>query len=151
MLNNLKIGVRLGIGFAITLLLVLTISAVSYSGLNKLDRHYLNLRGEVLPFVNLRDLFELEGEAPARRSVVVVQYAGNKVGIVVDKLHGEFQTVIKPLGVLFRHLRGIGGSTILGSGEVALILDVPALVGIASRLEERALAIGSTAGSALEH
>lgn len=103
------------------------------------DRNYLNLRGEVLPFVNLRELFEIDGQAPARRSVVVVQYAGNKVGIVIDKLHGELQTVIKPLGALFRHLRGIGGSTILGSGEVALILDVPALVGIASRNEERAL------------
>jgi len=105
----------------------------------KLDRHYLNLRGEVLPFVNLRELFEMEGEAPTRRSVVVVQYAGNKVGIVVDKLHGEFQTVIKPLGVLFRHLRGIGGSTILGSGEVALILDVPALIGIAAKAETKSL------------
>ena len=109
-------------------------------GGERLDRHYLNLRGEVLPFVNLRDLFEIEGETPPRRSVVVVQYAGHKVGIVVDKLHGEFQTVIKPLGALFRHLRGIGGSTILGSGDVALILDVPALVSIAARSEERLLA-----------
>lgn len=108
-------------------------------GEERLDRNYLNLRGEVLPFVNLRELFEIDGEIPARRSVVVVQYAGTKVGIVIDKLHGEFQTVIKPLGALFRHLRGIGGSTILGSGEVALILDVPALVGIATRLEERVL------------
>ncbi|NMF97865.1 chemotaxis protein CheA [Aromatoleum toluolicum] len=104
-------------------------------GAERLDRNYLNLRGEVLPFVNLRELFEIDGEPPSRRSVVVVQYAGSKVGIVIDKLHGEFQTVIKPLGALFRHLRGIGGSTILGSGDVALILDVPALVDIASRRE----------------
>ena len=45
---------------------------------------------------------------------------------------GEFQTVIKPLGDLIKQVRGLGGSTILGSGEVALILDVPALVQLAS-------------------
>ena len=101
------------------------------------DREYLNLRGEVLPFLRLRDEFELDGEPSTRQSVVVVQYAGHKVGLVVDRLHGEFQTVIKPLGPLFRHLRGIGGSTILGSGEVGLILDVPLLARRASRREAR--------------
>ena len=103
-------------------------------------RNYLNLRGEVLPFVRLRELFEIGGEVPARQNVVIVHYAGRKAGLVVDVLLGEFQTVIKPLGVLFRHLRGIGGSTILGSGEVALILDVPALVGLVGSSEERRLA-----------
>ena len=97
--------------------------------------NYLNLRGEVLPFLRLRELFELEGGAGQRESVVVVQYAGQKAGLVVDALMGEFQTVIKPLGKLFEKLRGIGGSTILGSGEVALILDVPALISEASRKE----------------
>ncbi|WP_347248363.1 chemotaxis protein CheA [Zoogloea sp.] len=89
---------------------------------------YLNLRGEVLPFVRLRDLFDIPGEAPHRENVVVVQYAGERAGLVVDQLFGEFQTVIKPLGKVFSHIRCIGGSTILGSGEVALILDVPGLV-----------------------
>lgn len=101
------------------------------------EREYLNLRGEVLPFLRLREEFELDGEPSARQSVVVVQYAGHKVGLVVDRLHGEFQTVIKPLGPLFRNLRGIGGSTILGSGDVGLILDVPLLARRASRREAR--------------
>ncbi|HEY6895915.1 MAG TPA: chemotaxis protein CheA [Rhodocyclaceae bacterium] len=100
------------------------------------ERDYLNLRGEVLPFVRLRELFEVPGARPERENVVVVQYAGRKAGIVVDQLLGEFQTVIKPLGSLFRHLRGIGGSTILGSGEVALILDVQALVSRYAQSEE---------------
>jgi two-component system chemotaxis sensor kinase CheA len=89
---------------------------------------YLNLRGEVLPFIRLRDLFEIPGAPPRRENVVVVQYAGERAGLVVDQLFGEFQTVIKPLGKVFSHIRCIGGSTILGSGEVALILDVPGLV-----------------------
>jgi two-component system chemotaxis sensor kinase CheA len=100
------------------------------------ERDYINLRGEVLPFVRLRELFEVRGERPTRENVVVVQYAGQKAGIVVDQLLGEFQTVIKPLGTLFRNMRGIGGSTILGSGEVALILDVQALVSRSATAEE---------------
>ena len=100
------------------------------------DRNFLNLRGEALPFIRLRELFEAEGETPERESIVVVQFGGRRAGIVVDQLIGEFQTVIKPLGRLFANLRGIGGSTILGSGEVALILDVAALVNTVSRAEE---------------
>ncbi|MEY4593519.1 MAG: hypothetical protein RIR18_2414 [Pseudomonadota bacterium] len=101
-----------------------------------IDRHYLNLRGEVLPFVRLRDVFDITGAHPVRENVVVVQFAGRKAGIVVDQLMGEFQTVIKPLSTIFRHLRGVGGSTILGSGDVALILDVQALVQKTVRREE---------------
>jgi two-component system chemotaxis sensor kinase CheA len=113
------------------------------------DRDYLNLRGEVLPFVRLREMFEAPGVQPSRENVVVVQYAGRKAGIVVDQLLGEFQTVIKPLGTLFRNMRGIGGSTILGSGEVALILDVQALVSRCARAEEHA-SRGNTGSRRLE-
>ena len=97
----------------------------------------MNLRGEVLPLVRLRQLFAIEGDAPQRQNVVVVQYAGTKSGIVVDQLMGEFQTVIKPHGSIFRNIKGIGGSTILGSGEVALILDVQALVQRCAKSEEQ--------------
>ena len=97
----------------------------------------LNLRGEVLPFIRLRDFFQINGQSSARENVVVITAGGAKAGIVVDHLLGEFQTVIKPLGQLFRHLRGIGGSTILGSGEVALILDVQALAQLAIQRESK--------------
>lgn len=97
----------------------------------------LNLRGEVLPFIRLRDFFGIAGEPPMRENVVVITSGSVKAGIIVDQLLGEFQTVIKSLGHLFRHLRGIGGSTILGSGEVALILDVQALTQLAVQREEK--------------
>ncbi len=103
------------------------------------ERNFLALRGEALPFIRLRELFEVDGKAPARESIVVVQFAGQRAGIVVDQLMGEFQTVIKPLGRLFANLRGISGSTILGSGDVALILDVAALVRIVRHAEETRL------------
>ncbi|HEX8012103.1 MAG TPA: chemotaxis protein CheA [Casimicrobiaceae bacterium] len=92
------------------------------------DSGYVNLRGQVLPLLRLRDVFEVPGESGKRENVVVVSYAGQQAGFVVDSLLGEFQAVIKPLGKLFEKLAGISGSTILGSGEVALILDVPTLV-----------------------
>jgi len=100
------------------------------------DRNYINLRGEVLPYIRLRELFDIKGSsAGGRENVVVVHYADVKAGIVVDGLMGEFQTVIKPLGKIFSHIRGISGSTILGSGEVALILDVPGLIEQVQSLE----------------
>ena len=101
------------------------------------DQGYLDLRGEVLPLVHLRDHFSHEGPAARRQNVVVVRYAEHKAGLVVDDLLGEFQTVIKPLGKLFGALRGISGSTILGSGAVALILDIPALLNQIVQLEAR--------------
>ncbi len=90
--------------------------------------NYINLRGDVLPFMKLRDFFEEEGEEPLKPKIVVVEYARRKAGLVVDNLIGEFQTVIKPLGKIFSRLQWISGSTILGTGEVAYILDIPKLV-----------------------
>lgn len=107
------------------------------------ERNYINLRGEVLPFLRLKEVFEVPGKVGRRENIVVVQYAGQKAGLVVDELMGEFQTVIKPLGKLFSNLKGISGSTILGSGEVALILDVPALIQRAVNKETQLLACGS--------
>lgn len=97
------------------------------------ESHYTNLRGEVLPFVRLRDIFDLQEPLPNRQNIVVVRHGRQKAGIVVDALNGELQTVIKPLGKMFQRVRAISGSTILGSGEVALILDVPALLQEASQ------------------
>lgn len=102
---------------------------------NMNERHYINLRGEVLPLVFLRQHFMVEEQCSRRSNVVVVQANDRKAGLVVDELQGEFQTVIKPLGKLFSALRGIGGSTILGTGSVALILDIPSLISEVNRLE----------------
>lgn len=94
---------------------------------------YTNLRGQVLPFVRLGELFSIERNPAVRENIVVVKYAGQRFGIVVDMLLGEAQTVIKPLSKLFSQVKGISGSSILGSGDVALIIDVPALMQQAQR------------------
>jgi len=108
------------------------------------DGQYLNLRGEVLPYRRLRDHFDMEGDMVQRENVVVVRYGEHKAGLVVDRLMGEFQTVIKPLGRLFKGEKSIGGFTILGSGEVALIVDVPGLMGqIEHEREVGEMAVGA--------
>jgi two-component system, chemotaxis family, sensor kinase CheA len=91
-------------------------------------RAVISLRGKPLPCVRLRRLFGWAGDGRREHVVVVRQDDGTQAGLVVDGLHGETQTVIKPLGRIFRGLPGISGSAILGSGRVALILDVPALL-----------------------
>jgi two-component system chemotaxis sensor kinase CheA len=94
----------------------------------------INLRGSALPYLRLRRLFGLGQRSGQREHVVVVRPDdGRQVGLVVDNLYGGFQTVIKPLGRLFQGLLGIAGSAILGTGRVALILDVPSLLGEALR------------------
>ncbi len=93
-------------------------------------QHYVNLRGQVLPYLRLGDFFHnhKKHSKTQRESLVVVRFGEAKAGFVVDELHGENQTVIKPLGKLFENLNGIGGATVLGSGDVALILDVQGLI-----------------------
>ena len=107
------------------------------------DHNYINLRGEVLPFIRLREHFGHAGERSRRENIVVIQCGGRKAGLMVDRLMGEFQTVIKPLGRLFGNLTGVTGSTILGSGEVALILDASALVQQVAMAEEHEVRGGS--------
>ena len=104
-------------------------------------RHCLELRGAVLPVVRLRTLYSVESDLPERVSVVVVHSPRGKYGIEVEVLLGQNQTVIKPLGRLFKTLRGISGSSILGNGEVALILDVVSLGELITGADMLALAV----------
>jgi two-component system chemotaxis sensor kinase CheA len=96
-------------------------------------RRCVELRGELLPVIDLRTLYDLDAPPAELPSIVVVKGQSGQFGIVVDALMGQHQTVIKPLGPIFRSLRGISGSSILGNGEVALILDVQALGQLAER------------------
>ena len=160
-------GFLVGVGasaFVVPLDMVIECVELSQEELDATQgRDHLNLRGEVLPFIRLKQFFDVpeapepslqeenglldETEADSskpefevdpelafllqpvkRNNVVVVHYAGRRAGLVVDSLMGEFQTVIRPLGEVFNGLQGISGFTLLGNGQVALILDVPGLV-----------------------
>lgn len=102
---------------------------------DRMNLHY-DLRGEYLPCVRLRKVFHSKAGKPKRENIIVVSFGGTKAGIVADQLHGESQTVIKPLGTLFEKNRAISGATIMGTGDVALIIDVPKLINEVSHLSE---------------
>lgn len=125
-------GFMVGVGgapYIIPLDMVLECVELSEKERSSADRRsYMNLRGEVLPYVRLRNFFNERGDASERENIVIVQYGGAKVGLVVDELFGEVQTVIKSLGRVYRDIKGVSGATILGNGRVALILDVPRLI-----------------------
>ncbi len=96
------------------------------------DAQTIELRGQVIPIIKLSDIYNQSAnkaysDSQNRDSIVIANYGSQLVGLVVDELLGEYQTVIKPLGKIFQHLKGIAGATILGSGDVGLIIDVPAL------------------------
>ncbi len=87
-------------------------------------RNILNVRGEAVPYIRLRDQFEIASEPPPLEHVVIAEVNGSHTGFVVDSVIGGHQTVIKSLGPAFRHAQDVSGATILGDGTVALILDV---------------------------
>jgi len=91
-------------------------------------RHIASVRGEIVPYIHLREQFRIEGDPPAIEQIVITETDGKRVGFVVDIVIGGHQTVIKNLGTYYQYVEGISGATILGDGTVALILDVPKLV-----------------------
>lgn len=100
-------------------------------------RDHVNLRGSVLPYISLRDMFSASGARSSLEHVLVVRHSGMKTGLLVDRLHGEVQAVVKSLGKVYKGAKGISGATIMGDGTVALILDVPALVKKALKMQAR--------------
>lgn len=93
------------------------------------------LHGKELKCVNLRHFFKILTPSPKKCEVVAINTPNGKVGLTVDKILGNHQTVIKPLGKLYRNCTGISSSTILGDGSVALILDVYKLTELAVNAE----------------
>jgi len=88
----------------------------------------INLRGEPLPFVRLRSIFGFDAADGGRENVVVVEHQHGRAGIVVDRLFGSSQVVMKPLGRFLKQVPGVAGSSILGNGRVALILDIQEVI-----------------------
>jgi len=89
---------------------------------------FINLRDTILPILNIRQYLNEADSKTQRENIVIVKYGNYSMGLEVDELFGEFQTVIKPLGRVFENVAGISGGTILGSGEIALIFDIPKLM-----------------------
>ncbi len=96
-------------------------------------RNVIAVRGELVPYVDLRQAFGTHGEPPAIEKVVIVQQEDDRVGLVVDRVVGTHQTVIQSLGRFFRNIEVVSGATIMGDGRVALVMDIAAVVRHANR------------------
>ncbi|MFW5730764.1 MAG: chemotaxis protein CheA, partial [Desulfonatronovibrionaceae bacterium] len=94
----------------------------------KESRSIINLRDEIVPYVRLGDWFHIDTRDQQIEQIVIVNVKNQRVGLVVDKVVGQHQTVIKSLGQVYQNVRGISGATVRGDGSMALILDVPSLV-----------------------
>ncbi len=106
-------------------------------------KHIAYVRGEIIPYIRLREYFGIDGERPEREQVMIVETETGRYGFAVDQVIGNYQTVIKNLGRFYRHVHVASGATILGNGTVALILDPNRLVQEAIRT----MTIGPRAGS----
>jgi two-component system, chemotaxis family, sensor kinase CheA len=100
-------------------------------------KHVANVRGEIIPYIRLREYFNIHTERPEREQIMVAETEDGRYGFVVDEVLGDHQTVIKNLGRFYRHVQVISEATILGNGTVALILDPHRLVQDAIRTMSR--------------
>lgn len=101
-------------------------------------RNLVPIRGELVPYIHLRQRFGIPGTPPEIEQIITTQIDGYRVGLVVDQVIGEHQTVIKPLGRVYRGVEEVSGATILGDGRVALIIDLAKVVRTAE-LEEKTI------------
>lgn len=94
------------------------------------NKEVINLRSSVIPLIRLDKILDVEptGEEPVSLTVVIVKKGDKLAGLVVDNLIGQLEIVIKSIGKYINNSKLISGATILGDGEIALILDVNVLV-----------------------
>ncbi len=100
-------------------------------------RSFLNIRGDLVPFIRLREIFCEPGRPEPHQKVVIVNQSDSRVGFVVDQILGNHQTVIKSLSKLHADAPSFSGATILGDGAVALILDTPHIIAAGQTRERR--------------
>ncbi|MCJ2059381.1 chemotaxis protein CheA [Methylobacterium sp. J-048] len=93
------------------------------SGRSERGRDFLNIRGDLVPFLRLRSLFEAAGEPDPYQKVIIVSVGEAWFGLVADQILGNHQTVIKSLSKLHADVTTFSGATILGDGTAALIID----------------------------
>lgn len=96
-------------------------------------RNVAAVRGELIPYIDLREAFGLPGSPPPIEKVVIVNHEEHRVGLVVDRVLGTHQTVLQSLGRFLRNVAVVSGSTVMGDGSVALILDIREIVQFAER------------------
>lgn len=101
------------------------------------EQNFIRVRGKVIPYINMNELFDEPEEKGGRRNLVIVHAGSLQAGLVVDDLLGRMHSVIKPLGELFEETKGLSGFAVMGDGSVAMILDTGTLLAEVRRLSDR--------------
>jgi len=101
------------------------------------NRNFLNIRGALVPFLRLRDSFAVRHPPDPYQKIVIISSGDKRVGLVVDQVLGDHQTVIKSMSKLHADVANFSGATILGDGSVALILDIAQIVAAGQTQELR--------------
>jgi two-component system chemotaxis sensor kinase CheA len=117
--------------------------------LRKNGRNVIAVRGELIPYIDLREIFGMSGRAPEIERIVIVQYEDTRVGMVVDHVVGTHQTVIQSLGRFYSQIEVVSGATIMGDGRVALILDPARLVHFADERSHQPAAVAAPRSEAV--
>jgi two-component system chemotaxis sensor kinase CheA len=103
-------------------------------------RDFLNMRGDLVPFLRLREMFDAAGEPDRHQKIIIASSGEARVGLIVDQIIGSHQSVIKSLSKLHSEVTMFSGATILGDGSAALILDVAQLIATGQGLSEKSFA-----------
>ncbi len=118
--------------FAIPLSSIIETAIIQTSEIMKAhNQQVIDFRGNIIPLVNLTEIFEMperSGESDDYQSVVIVRKGDRLAGLVVDSFIGQQEIVLKSLGNYLQSVFAISGATILGNGQVALIVDCNALI-----------------------
>ena len=168
--GSVAISSKLGVGTVITLKIPLTLAIIDGLLVEAAGSYYVvplsniseciefvrdpsvsrrqslvNVRGQLVPYVVLRERFSLTGQPPPIEQAIIAETNDGRFGFVVDRVIGDHHTVIKKLGTLYRHVDEVSGATIMGDGSVALVLDVEKLAAAVIREHQRARTIGQPA------
>lgn len=119
--------------YIIPILVIKKVSPIRHKNITKAFNNTIVIDGEQIPFLNLREEFNIQTEAPQLVEVVVVNYGTKQVGIIIDRVIRESQVVVKSIGKHFKDQEIISGASIMGDGSVALVLDTNKIIDKYSR------------------
>lgn len=119
--------------YIIPILIIKKIKPIKHQDVVQSFNNMITVDGEQIPFLYLRDKFNIAQKAPEQEQIVVVAYANKSVGLIIDKVVQESQVVVKPIGKHFQDQQLISGASIMGDGSVALVLDTNKIIDKYSR------------------
>ena len=97
--------------------------------INKHENSFLKLEDKLIPYISLRDVFKQENNYEKTQRAIIVKKGSKNTAIIVDKIIGEFQSVVKPLGKAFEDRKFLSGGSLLADGNIAYLIDTQKLIG----------------------